>query len=105
MIRRPPRSTLFPYTTLFRSGEAEVVVVPLGLALGEGVGQPRAPTYAARRRGAVRPVHSYLEGVIPRLAIVRRRENCAEARDIVDHEAPPYAERPLRADEVHVREI
>src|SRR3712207_8420700 len=24
MIRRPPRSTLFPYTTLFRSGEEEV---------------------------------------------------------------------------------
>src|SRR3712207_7112053 len=24
MIRRPPRSTLFPYTTLFRSGEATV---------------------------------------------------------------------------------
>src|SRR5256885_5577488 len=23
MIRRPPRSTLFPYTTLFRSGELE----------------------------------------------------------------------------------
>src|SRR3712207_7256862 len=25
MIRRPPRSTLFPYTTLFRSREAQVV--------------------------------------------------------------------------------
>src|SRR3712207_8492645 len=25
MIRRPPRSTLFPYTTLFRSDELEVV--------------------------------------------------------------------------------
>src|SRR2546430_12534294 len=25
MIRRPPRSTLFPYTTLFRSGTAEAV--------------------------------------------------------------------------------
>src|SRR3989442_3685193 len=25
MIRRPPRSTLFPYTTLFRSDVAEVV--------------------------------------------------------------------------------
>src|SRR5256885_11923115 len=25
MIRRPPRSTLFPYTTLFRSAEAHVV--------------------------------------------------------------------------------
>src|SRR3712207_8104491 len=24
MIRRPPRSTLFPYTTLFRSDEADV---------------------------------------------------------------------------------
>src|SRR3712207_7274033 len=29
MIRRPPRSTLFPYTTLFRSGGlAEYAVVP-----------------------------------------------------------------------------
>src|SRR5258708_22692926 len=25
MIRRPPRSTLFPYTTLFRSGEVRVL--------------------------------------------------------------------------------
>src|SRR5438045_6431960 len=25
MIRRPPRSTLFPYTTLFRSGAVEAV--------------------------------------------------------------------------------
>src|SRR5437016_11945685 len=27
MIRRPPRSTLFPYTTLFRSGRADLVVL------------------------------------------------------------------------------
>src|SRR3712207_8928203 len=26
MIRRPPRSTLFPYTTLFRSGELDTVI-------------------------------------------------------------------------------
>src|SRR3712207_6977357 len=26
MIRRPPRSTLFPYTTLFRSSEDDVVI-------------------------------------------------------------------------------
>src|SRR5256886_622307 len=31
MIRRPPRSTLFPYTTLFRSGQ-----IILGLAVGLG---------------------------------------------------------------------
>src|SRR3712207_7128559 len=35
MIRRPPRSTLFPYTTLFRSGGAR----PLPRALR----RPRAP--------------------------------------------------------------
>src|SRR3712207_8794028 len=27
MIRRPPRSTLFPYTTLFRSG-LDVIIIP-----------------------------------------------------------------------------
>src|SRR5882757_8870123 len=30
MIRRPPRSTLFPYTTLFRSRQLQVVVAQLG---------------------------------------------------------------------------
>src|SRR2546430_9048391 len=29
MIRRPPRSTLFPYTTLFRSRHAQRVAIPL----------------------------------------------------------------------------
>src|SRR2546427_4984567 len=33
MIRRPPRSTLFPYTTLFRSGEVRIAVVLV--AIGE----------------------------------------------------------------------
>src|SRR3712207_9328449 len=39
MIRRPPRSTLFPYTTLFRSrvGHAEVDLLPPTLA---DVGDP-----------------------------------------------------------------
>src|SRR2546429_7091798 len=40
MIRRPPRSTLFPYTTLFRSpvGQADeaIVVVPIDDQLVEG---------------------------------------------------------------------
>src|SRR5256884_4668575 len=29
MIRRPPRSTLFPYTTLFRSNEHTLPITPL----------------------------------------------------------------------------
>src|SRR2546427_8046917 len=40
MIRRPPRSTLFPYTTLFRSilNESDLVVVGWGF---DEVGIPR----------------------------------------------------------------
>src|SRR2546430_12120745 len=43
MIRRPPRSTLFPYTTLFRSGEPLVrdpcvVPGPFHRAAEDGVG-------------------------------------------------------------------
>src|SRR3712207_6495187 len=43
MIRRPPRSTLFPYTTLFRSGEvAEVLVDPVrGVGADDLVVPPR----------------------------------------------------------------
>src|SRR2546422_2707794 len=38
MIRRPPRSTLFPYTTLFRSvhQHEEIVAPGAGLLLGGG---------------------------------------------------------------------
>src|SRR3712207_7198289 len=39
MIRRPPRSTLFPYTTLFRSIEAATLSTlggAVGVALGVG---------------------------------------------------------------------
>src|SRR3712207_9576690 len=40
MIRRPPRSTLFPYTTLFRSdGGEEAAVVARGLAHAQGAHQ------------------------------------------------------------------
>src|SRR2546430_10145803 len=31
MIRRPPRSTLFPYTTLFRSAEWEIANLNIGV--------------------------------------------------------------------------
>src|SRR3712207_8794952 len=36
MIRRPPRSTLFPYTTLFRSPADEVGPVLVAAAEGDG---------------------------------------------------------------------
>src|SRR2546430_12681681 len=46
MIRRPPRSTLFPYTTLFRSAR----VAGAGPAWRDGVyGAPRRAPRAPRR--------------------------------------------------------
>src|SRR2546428_9438461 len=36
MIRRPPRSTLFPYTTLFRSEPQEIGVRRVGERAGDG---------------------------------------------------------------------
>src|SRR3712207_7055841 len=59
MIRRPPRSTLFPYTTLFRSaGHPEQVLVgprgqPEGLARHRpALGDRRQRTVAAGQRPA-----------------------------------------------------
>src|SRR3712207_6887546 len=57
MIRRPPRSTLFPYTTLFRSRAP----APAGardharVAAGEHRGQGRGPDPRARPK---RPPHA-----------------------------------------------
>src|SRR2546422_3398106 len=61
MIRRPPRSTLFPYTTLFRShfkilqelGLASAMVVPL-VARGRTLG---AITFASEN-----PARRYTDG-------------------------------------------
>src|SRR3712207_8682005 len=58
MIRRPPRSTLFPYTTLFRSagGTGLVEGEPVDAAGGDAAADLRdragAPGAAAARRAA-----------------------------------------------------
>src|SRR5256885_14667532 len=49
MIRRPPRSTLFPYTTLFRSLKATRAAVPE--ALGTSSSQPQRPDLLASAAG------------------------------------------------------
>src|SRR5256885_13219034 len=71
MIRRPPRSTLFPYTTLFRSVRAALIgsiivsvalagatqpalVAPLVLAAGIAYGAFYTPGLALISRGAER---------------------------------------------------
>src|SRR5438105_11862998 len=51
MIRRPPRSTLFPYTTLFRSEPARAEQHRGLDQVAHGLGHPRGG-----RQGAVAPV-------------------------------------------------
>src|SRR5690348_18177763 len=55
MIRRPPRSTLFPYTTLFRSGMSETVSIAERIEQRDrprppGWPEPGTPEYAERIR-------------------------------------------------------
>src|SRR3989440_13060149 len=46
MIRRPPRSTLFPYTTLFRSFEARPGrMLPLAISVGAAIFPHDGNTY------------------------------------------------------------
>src|SRR5256886_10685788 len=66
MIRRPPRSTLFPYTTLFRSLRRGHQLQPPGpLARGRrrGTGAPRRVLAANLRRRFARRHRGRLRGV------------------------------------------
>src|SRR2546427_3236948 len=49
MIRRPPRSTLFPYTTLFRSRAEQTRAVPGRGACDSCQFIPRSPLGCSRR--------------------------------------------------------
>src|SRR3712207_7048788 len=63
MIRRPPRSTLFPYTTLFRSAAA-LRVEGEELAVG-GAGEHDAAG-GGQRAADHWPRHALLPGYLPR---------------------------------------
>src|SRR3712207_7017850 len=70
MIRRPPRSTLFPYTTLFRSALIATLSLSLGL-LGSA---------AARAQDAEQPV----QGGTLRMAIGEEPDQLDPARTIME---------------------
>src|SRR2546422_2128425 len=56
MIRRPPRSTLFPYTTLFRSE----------LGGGSSTGRPLRAAVLGGPSGSVVPARQFDEPLVPR---------------------------------------
>src|SRR5688572_31302998 len=68
MIRRPPRSTLFPYTTLFRSPEDPHFDLDVLL-------RHRTFGVADRKR---RHAHRHLAGFAAELALYRSEEHTSE---------------------------
>src|SRR2546429_3833555 len=71
MIRRPPRSTLFPYTTLFRSW-----IVPIGVVPNvEGLGAELEPVALSDRKALEESHVPVLEsGLIEDVAYTLRSE-------------------------------
>src|SRR2546421_11834520 len=63
MIRRPPRSTLFPYTTLFRSR----VVAAAGIADPESFAQQLGTAGASVQLVAYQDHHAYRQADLERL--------------------------------------
>src|SRR3712207_7443278 len=90
MIRRPPRSTLFPYTTLFRSvsGTTLGAFVPLGDMIGE-----RSDVGWKRSVGSTSPKEAStlrVEGLIPP-SLLRRTVDRKSTRLNSSHANISYA--------------
>src|SRR3989475_4375808 len=85
MIRRPPRSTLFPYTTLFRSGVLHRLPLPLGRRGGRDLRPDAHATLAARAAGvtAPRPIDLRSDTVTRPAPAMRRAIAEAEVGDDV----------------------
>src|SRR4051812_49900437 len=75
MIRRPPRSTLFPYTTLFRSNN--LIQRNQSAAFSSGKVRPNHETninIIARRTGKDVNSHTVLDGIITTIMVWSRSE-------------------------------
>src|ERR1017187_4556028 len=79
MIRRPPRSTLFPYTTLFRSND-DILFGALPIQLVEDLGHGHATEFGAREGVSGYEIHRNQKVLIGDLYAVSRIE---EERGIV----------------------
>src|SRR5256885_17200112 len=92
MIRRPPRSTLFPYTTLFRSGADVVIVIGGEVSLNELFVQPDIPS-AAELRGKTLIVDAVNTAYALQMKKILLLNGLQAGRD---YEMKPYAATPQR---------
>src|SRR3712207_8545923 len=75
MIRRPPRSTLFPYTTLFRSGHEVAHVAGVDGAVGVAAADRRLDAQLGGVQATEVDLHDDVLGV---LGTVRSEEHTSE---------------------------
>src|SRR5438477_4904335 len=86
MIRRPPRSTLFPYTTLFRSVADDDGPAPLQRLHHErqfvlGAGPQRSEEHTSE-------LQSHVNLVCRLLLEKKKKNNCAESIQLMDRAEP-----------------
>src|SRR2546430_11326517 len=80
MIRRPPRSTLFPYTTLFRSG-GEVILRVLELHVGDRSDRgPRDGLRGDRKSTRLNSSHSQISYAV--FCLKKKNENVDPLLDL-----------------------
>src|SRR5690606_40786773 len=102
MIRRPPRSTLFPYTTLFRSRGIDPGAVTLGIGgreVGQRLTQPQHVVRALRSEEHTSELQSR-ENLVCRLLLEKKKKqeqhrqvhtNTQEKSAVRDHTDDPQA--------------
>src|SRR2546430_10287369 len=98
MIRRPPRSTLFPYTTLFRSNPSEAPLLRKIPASGEevpliGLGTSRTfevGTSAAERSEEHTSELQSQSNLVCRLLLEKKKRRRCRARRVSSVRRPRY---------------
>src|SRR5438067_6360970 len=85
MIRRPPRSTLFPYTTLFRSEKLLPLGDDVGFICGHGsgssIGQERSEEHTSELQSRF--------DLVCRLLLEKKKRNNHLHQATINHGFPP----------------
>src|SRR2546422_8393640 len=98
MIRRPPRSTLFPYTTLFRSGRADVLLLAgrVAMALGGAHDSTAAVLFAERSEEHTSELQSRLH-LVCRLLLEKKKIDTRRSSTTFRRANTAYPVHALRA--------
>src|SRR5256885_13223986 len=97
MIRRPPRSTLFPYTTLFRSGLEITDEETAGRWLAGHTGSAQAPATPDRKSTRLNSSHL----VISYAVFCLKKKKKMTVLNHIDHIILSQHPQPVHINELH----